>query len=168
MTLQPQMIMISLGVWPSGGSSPRVARPQTLHVHKSIGFSSSESLVLGCTSEWVPVSYRRIHVGYRRAPGRWTLRSVEWDWARSGNALGRCCQDVTIYCKSSDQVHTTIGFWSRLPAGVEPGAKVNPFVTQIIDRILATNPAYRSGSSSAIRDLLLLVSCKPILTIIPS
>jgi serine/threonine protein kinase len=58
-------------------------------------------------------------------------------------------------------------FWSRLPAGVEPGAKVNPSVTQTIDRILATNPACRSGSPSAIRDLLLLVKERVLVPALP-
>jgi serine/threonine protein kinase len=58
-------------------------------------------------------------------------------------------------------------FWSRLPANVEPGAKVNPSVTQTIDRILATNPACRSGSSSAICDLLLLVKDRVLVPALP-
>lgn len=58
-------------------------------------------------------------------------------------------------------------FWSRLPVGVEPGAKVNPSVTHTIDRILATNPACRPGSPSAIRDLLLLVKDRVLVPALP-
>jgi serine/threonine protein kinase len=56
-------------------------------------------------------------------------------------------------------------FWCRLPVGVEPGAKVNPSVTQIMDRILETNPACRSPS--AIRDLLLLVKDRVLVPALP-
>lgn len=56
-------------------------------------------------------------------------------------------------------------FWSRLPVGVEPGAKVNPAVTKVIDNIIATNATCRTPS--AVRDLLLLVKDKVLLPALP-
>ena len=56
-------------------------------------------------------------------------------------------------------------FWCRLPAGVEPGAKVNPSVTQTMDRILETNAACRQPS--AIHDLLLLVRDRVLVPALP-
>jgi serine/threonine protein kinase len=56
-------------------------------------------------------------------------------------------------------------FWSRLPPGVEPGAEVNRSVTQIMDRIFATNAACQSPS--AIRDLLLLIKDRVLVPALP-
>jgi len=56
-------------------------------------------------------------------------------------------------------------FWSRLPGGEEPHAKVNSSVAQVMDIILATNPACRSPS--AIRDLLMLVKDRVLVPALP-
>lgn len=56
-------------------------------------------------------------------------------------------------------------FWSRLPAGMEPGAVVNQSVTQVMDKILATNAACQSPS--AIRDLLLLIKDRVLVPALP-
>lgn len=56
-------------------------------------------------------------------------------------------------------------FWSRLPVGEEPGAKVNSSVAQVMDGILSTHPACQQ--QSAIRDLLLLVKDRVLVPALP-
>jgi serine/threonine protein kinase len=55
-------------------------------------------------------------------------------------------------------------FWTTIPGGKEPGAKVNPSVAQVMDGILAS-PACRLPS--AIGDLLLLVKGRVLVPALP-